>query len=180
MSMAPIRGTRSRQSTIAIGIMLLMLSVEASAQAWSWTSEKVGRGSTSSIALDPGQNLHLAYLTREAKVYYAFRPAGSVKWLSIKVVDSTHSNVHIYPRVAADKSGRPHLCVGTSVLLYIALQNQQWVTQEIDPGSGTISYHCSIAVGPDGTPHWAGITNFCPAGSSTAISGMPIWKTVYG
>src|SRR5208283_6096018 len=111
------------------------------------------RGLTSSISLDPEQNLHLTYLTREAQVYYAFRPAGSLKWFSTKVLDSTHSIINIFPRVTADNQGRPHLCVAFGVLLYMSIHDKKWVTQDIDPGGGTLEYHCSIAVGPDGTPH---------------------------
>src|SRR5271165_3139839 len=132
--------------------LLMCYCVQVSAQERSWTFEKVARGLTSSIALDNDQNLHLTYLTREAKVYYAFRPPGSLKWFSIKVVDSTHSTDHIFPRVVVDKQDRPHLCLATGALLYITL-NQRWVTEEIDRGSGTLSYYCSIALGPDGTPH---------------------------
>src|SRR5271166_2466790 len=142
-----------RDLALPLVVSLLMCYCgQSSAQERSWTFEKVARGLTSSIALDRDQNLHLTYLTREAKVYYAFRPPVSLKWFSIKVVDSTHSTDHIFPRVAVDKQDRPHLCVATGALLYITL-NQRWVTEEIDRGSGTLSYYCSIALGPDGTPH---------------------------
>jgi len=154
----------TRRLAFAVGVIFWALCMQASAQQWSWTSEKVGRGLTSSIALDPAHNVHVTYLTKEASVYYAFRPLGASKWFYIKVVDSTHSVEHIFPRVTVDNNGSPHLCVGFGVLLYIALQNQKWVTQEIDPHSGTLSYHCSVAVGPDGTPHLSWYHEYLPGG----------------
>ena len=132
---------------------LILLGVQASAQTWTWTFDKVARGSTTSIALDAEQNLHLTYLTREAKMYYALKPAGASKWFSMVVVDNTQASTNVWPRVAVDSKGRPHLCVAFGELLYITLTDHQWVKQPIDPGSGTISYHCSIAVGSDGQPH---------------------------
>ena len=137
---------------LAVTSLLTLLCAQAYAQEWAWTSEKVARGLTSSIALDVDQNLHVTYLTRDAQVYYAFRPPGVLKWFSIKVVNSTTAISNVFPRVVVDKQDRPHLCVANGKLLYITLQ-KNWVTQEIDPRSGTLSYHCSIAVGPDGTPH---------------------------
>ena len=164
MSVVPRINKRLRNLALPIVILLLILQcAQASAQEWSWTFEKVARGLTSSIALDADQNLHLTYLTSDAKVYYAFRPPGSSKWFSLRVVDSTHATGNIFPRVAVDKQDRPHLCVAFGRLLYIAL-NQRWVTQEIDPGSGTLSYHCSVAVGPDGTPHLSWYHETYPGG----------------
>jgi hypothetical protein len=148
----------------AVMLLGMLWCVEVSAQERTWASEKVARGLTSSIALDSSQNLHLAYLTREGKVFYAFRPQESSKWFSVKVVDATHSFENIFPRVAADNQGRPHLCVAFGVLLYIAIQDKKWVTQEIDPGSGTLSYHCSIAVGSDGIPHLGWYHEYLPGG----------------
>ena len=68
------------------------------------------------------------------------------------VVDYTQANTNVWPRVAADKQGIPHLCVSFGILMYITLADHQWVKQPIDPVSGTISYHCSIAVVRWGTP----------------------------
>ena len=164
MSVVPASQKRLRNLALSVVISLLILHcAKALAQEWTWTSEKVARGLTSSIALDRDQNLHLTYLTRDAQVYYAFRPPGSLKWFSLKVVDSTHATVNVFPRVAVDKQDRPHLCVATGKLLHIALQ-KNWVTQEIDPGSGTLSYHCSIALGPDGAPHLSWYHEYYPGG----------------
>ena len=81
------------------------------------------------------------------------------------VIESTHASSNIWPRVAADRGGNPHICVSFGVLMYVALVNHKWVTQQVDPGSGTISYHCSIAVTPDGTPHVGWYHEFLPGGA---------------
>ncbi len=157
-------GLTAKFITTAHIVLLCLVVIRGAAQDRTWTTDKVERGLTTSIAVDRGHNLHLVYLTPNAKVYYAIRPSGASRWLPIKLVESTHSIVHIYPRVAADESGKPYVCVGTGKLLYVSLQASGWVTQEIDPGSGTLSYHCSIALGPDGTPHLSWYHEFLPNG----------------
>jgi hypothetical protein len=144
--------------------MLMMLCAHTLAQERNWTFDKVARGSTSSIAVDAGQNIHVTYLTREGIVYYALRPSGASRWFSKTVTGNTHANSNIWPRVAADREGNPHICVAFGILMYAALTNHKWVTQHIDPGSGTISYHCSIAVSHDGTPHVGWYHEFLPSG----------------
>src|SRR5271157_3875752 len=98
MSVVPTNEKRLQSYALSVVMSLLILQcAQASAQEWSWTFEKVARGVTSSIALDPDQNLHLSYLTREG-VYYAFRPPGSLKWFSTKLVN-TSSITNVWPRV---------------------------------------------------------------------------------
>ncbi len=143
---------------------VILLAGRSWAQAWNWNSQDVGRGITSSVTIDGKGNLHLAFISNEDKVYYAFRPAGSEKWFTTRVIDSTHYSQNIFPRVAADNTGRPHLCVAFGILEYITLDNHRWVTQEIDPGSGTISYHCSVAVDSGGMPHLSWYHEFLPGG----------------
>jgi hypothetical protein len=149
---------------IIVAVMML-LGARVSAQTWAWTTDKVARGSTSSIALDADQSLHITYLTKDARVFYGLRPAGASKWFTITVIDSTHANVNVYPRVVVDKHDTPHICVSFGMLMYVTLANKQWVKQQIDPGSGTISYHCSIAVTPDGQPHVGWYHEFLPGGT---------------
>jgi hypothetical protein len=158
-------GQRTRAIRVVVTVFMFMaLCAHAAAQAWNWTFDKAARGVTSSIALDPGQNLHLTYLTSDAKVYYALRPAGASKWFTIAVIEGTHSNTNVWPRVVADRQGIPHICVSYGVLMYVTLAKNQWIKQQIDPGSGTISYHCSIAVSPEGAPHVGWYHEFLPGG----------------
>jgi hypothetical protein len=156
---------RARNAGAVAGLGLILACASLWAQEWTWTSENVARGTTSSIVLDSDRNLHLAYLTRDAKVYYALRPAGSKKWFSLVLLESTHSNTNVYPRLAVDKKDLPHLCVSFGVLEYVTLRDGEWVKQQVDPGSGTISYHCSIAVTPDGVPHLGWYHEFLPGGT---------------
>lgn len=146
-------------------LVFVLTGPSSSAQNWTWTTEKVARGATTSLVLDSDGNLHLAYLTRDAKVYYALRPAGATKWFSLLLLESTHANTNVYPKLAVDKNDIPHLCVSFGILEYVTLRNREWVRQQIDPGSGTISYHCSIAVSPDGVPHVGWYHEFLPGGT---------------
>jgi len=169
---------RMGMRTIRVVVMLsvlLLLCAQADAQERSWTFDKVGRGSTSSIAVDAGQSIHITYL-REGKVYYALRPAGASKWFSRMVIDSTHATSNIWPRVAADREGKPHICVSFGMLMYVTLAEHKWVTQHVDPGSGTISYHCSIAVGSNGVPHVGWYHEFLPGGAQY----MGTWRMARG
>jgi hypothetical protein len=156
---------RAHNRILLLASLLLLASVCVSAQEWTWTTEKVARGTTSSIALDADLNLHLTYLTRDAKVYYALRPAGASKWFSLVVVESTHEVGNVYPKVAVDKHDIPHICVAFGVLEYVTLAKQQWVKQVVDPGSGVISYHCSIAMSADDVPHLGWYHEFLPGGT---------------
>lgn len=149
----------------SLAVMLLFaVCIGAVAADTKPLSEKVGRGITSSIALDGLGNLHVVYLGSDSKVYYAFRPVGSDRWFTIAIVQSAHSIQNIFPRVAVDEGGHPHVCVATGELEYVTFQDRKWSTQVIDPGSGTLSYHCSIALAADGTPHMTWYHEFLPGG----------------
>jgi hypothetical protein len=128
------------------------------------TAEKIGRGITSSIAVDSTGNLHVTYLSSDAKVWYAYRPANSTRWFNMEVLESTHSIQNIFPSVTLDIQDRPHICVATGELRYISLLDGKWVTQVVDPGSGTLSYHCSIAVSAEGVPHLTWYHELLPGG----------------
>ncbi len=153
-------------TTALVTAAILLLGTVGSALERKWTVKEVGRGITTSLVVDGNQNLHIAYLADDARVYYGFHPAGSETWFSIPVVPSTttHGTRNIYPRVTTDKHNMPHLCVAAGTLNYVTLQDQTWSSQEIDPGSGTHSYHCSVAIGPDGAPHLSWYHEFLPGG----------------
>jgi hypothetical protein len=157
----------SYQRSLACLLLLALMLVgqpRLLAQEAAPTIDTVGRGVSSSIALDATGNLHMTYLGPNAKVYYAFRPAGSKKWFSISVVESTHAVKNIYPMIAVDSGGQPHICVSTGELQYITLLNGKWSTQIVDQGGGVLSYHCSIAISPDGIPHLSWYHEFLPSG----------------
>ena len=157
------RHRRAVDFLLAVTLFFLIPSVALSEVAET-TVETVGRGLSSSIALDATGSLHVAYLGQDAKVYYAFRPAGTKKWFSIAVIDATHSTQNIFPMVTVDASGQPHICVAAGELKYVTLRDGRWLTQVVDPGSGTLSYHCSIVVSADGVPHVSWYHEFLPGG----------------
>lgn len=156
-------GHRYTKAILVLGVLCLGLVASGIADDRA-VIDRVGRGTANSIAVDGHGNLHVVYLSPESKVIYAFRPADSEKWFKLTIVESTHSTQNIFPRIALDTGGRPHVCVATGELMYISLGDKKWATQIIDPGSGTLSYHCSIAVAPDGTPHLSWYHEFLPGG----------------
>jgi hypothetical protein len=160
----PERGWQRAVSHLLPLALTLLMSPSVLAEEATASVETVGRGLSSSIAVDAKGDLHLAYLTPNAGIYYAFRPAGGKKWFSISVIDSAHSTQNIYPMVTVDAVGQPHICVAARELKYVTLRDGKWVTQVIDPGSGTLSYHCSIAVSADGNPHLSWYHEFLPGG----------------
>jgi hypothetical protein len=146
-------------ATIALAADSRVLAAER-----TWTTETVGHGLASSIAIDSSQNLHLVYLTSDARLIYSFRPSASGKWFSEPILNSTHSAINVYPRIVVDSYDRPHVCVAMGSLQYLTYKGTSWKAQEVDPDSGTLSYHCSIALAPDGTPHITWYHEFLPGG----------------
>ena len=151
-----------------IATSIIVLLGDLSATQRTWKTEDVGQGVVSAIAIDGSQNLHLVYVTNEAVLMYAFRPASSTQWFTTPVLHSTHVSHNVFPRIATDKSNQPHVCIAIGTLEYIAFTNGAWTTQEIDPNSGTLSYHCSIAVASNGTPHIIWYHEFFPGGRQFA------------
>jgi hypothetical protein len=151
-------------ASVLFGVMLLLLSCRMFAAERTWNTEEVGHGVATSLAIDSRSNLHMVYLTRDARLMYAFRPASSSKWYSVQILNSTHASQNVYPRVAVDSLDRPNVCVAIGTLQYITFSGGKWTTREIDPDSGTLSYHCSIAFGSDGTPHLSWYHEFLPGG----------------
>ena len=52
---------------VVVGAVLL--AGRSWAQVWSWSSQNVGRGITSSVAIDGSGNLHITFITEDDKVY---------------------------------------------------------------------------------------------------------------
>ena len=129
---------------------LLLLPAAARSQGWSWKVEAVDQSARfSSAVVDHLGNLHVAYIKEPDGIKYGFRPAGSSQWFTT-AVDRRMGFV----RLAVDREGNPHLCYNSSgELWYAHWDSERWMIQQIAPGSGEISYSCSVAVSPDGTPH---------------------------
>jgi len=152
-----------RMIRLAIYLSPFLFCRLAIAQEWTWATESIAFGSVTSLAIDHNDSLHLAYVTPEQKIAYAFRPQNLKQWFTTVVGVSSYST-NVFPNVAIDKNDTPHLCYSTGTLRYVTLRDRKWISQDIDPGSGTISYHCSVAVGPDGVPHVIWYHEFLPGG----------------
>ena len=159
-----------QQRTLAVAIMIILLlgTGHAVAAERTWKTEEVGQGVASAIAIDSGQNIHVVYVTNEAALIYGFRPAASKKWFTTQILSSTHVTHNIFPRIVADRYNQPHVCVAIGTLEYITFRNEKWTNQEIDPNSGVLSYHCSVGVSSDGSPHVVWYHEFLPGGQQFA------------
>lgn len=144
-------------------VCLCLYPVSTCAQDRIWTTESIAVGKVTSLAIDHNDSLHLAYVTPEQKIAYAFHPKSSKQWFTTVVGISSYST-NIFPDITVDSNDIPHLCYSTGTLRYVTVRDRKWISQEIDPGSGTISYHCSVAVGANGVPHVIWYHEFLPGG----------------
>jgi hypothetical protein len=152
MTAAHIHRRRWLLRTAGALVALFFLRTDVRAERWVWKAETVDRaGIFMSLRADTLGNLHLAYASDEEGVKYAFRPVGTSRWFTL-VVDPKPGLVGL----AVDQQGNPHICHSkTGELFYSHWDGKQWNTQQIAPGSGNISFTCSVAVGPGGTPQLA-------------------------
>lgn len=136
-----------------ISAILLLAGTTAAGQSWKWTIEQVdASGNTSAIFLttDPEGDVHASYANDQEGIMYAFRPAGASRWFTMPVEKIGYAT---FTRVAVDSKENPHICyTAAGKMKYAALIDSNWQIQQINPGSGTIAYSCSVGVAPDGTP----------------------------
>jgi hypothetical protein len=137
---------------LAFAAMLFPASVNA--QSWSWKTETIDKVAAfnAKIATDATGNLHVSYSNAAGDIKYGFRHSGSSQWFTM-VVDHFGSASNIFTNLAIDQQGNPHLCYTPGVIKHAYWDGEKWQIEQIAPGSGVISYSCSIAVAPDGTPH---------------------------
>ncbi len=131
--------------------VLLLLPAGTKAQTWNWKIETVDQsGIFTSLVADRLGNVHISYVNRKQGVKYGFRPAGSSQWFTMNLGKAEDGYTHL----ALDSQGNPNLCyTAYEKLTYGRFQDGKWAIQDVSPGSGLISFSCSVAVGPDGTPH---------------------------
>jgi len=123
------------------------------AQGWSWITEDVDTsGMSTSLAADNDGNIHIVYGGEANILKYGFRPAGrSSKWFTMSLGGPVS-----FAKVALDKQGNAHLCSTFNRLHYAYFDGAQWSRiAEIAADAATIVYSCSLAIGPDGSPHLA-------------------------
>jgi hypothetical protein len=152
--MRPCRKTTGLGRNARVSIVLLcalLVAGPAFAQNWKWSTETVDKnGLSTSIAVDKNGDLHLSYLA--AGVKYAFRPVNSDHWFTMDI-GSAGGFAQLPTKLALDSQGDPSICFTPSSMKLASFDGHKWNTQEIDPGSGTIMFTCSLAVASDGTPH---------------------------
>jgi hypothetical protein len=144
---------RKKRATLRFVLCLgLCVPTTLIAQERTWTfstPETVDvSGRFSSLAIDEGGNLQIAYVNDADRVKYGFRDAALSKWFTTEV-DSRAS----FTSLALDQQGNPHLCYTQRTMRYATYYEKKWHIDEISPGSGAIAYYCSVGVSPDGIPH---------------------------
>jgi hypothetical protein len=178
---------RARCSWYWVVALLLVFPVSAGAQTWTWSSEPVDVGGIySSLAVDSNGNVHVAYVSNEDSIKYAFRQTGSGKWYSMFVDDLQGSAAAIATTsIALDPDQNPHICYTRGQIRYANWDGKKWHTQQLNPGAGQVSYTCSVAVATDGTPHVTWYQYGAPDGSdylhikhATLQSGVWVARTL--
>ena len=147
-------------------LILLLVPARTQAQSWTWTAETVDTSAKStSLAVDGESNVHIAYVTDEAAVMYAFRPAGSSRWFKMRLDGAGSAGNTTPAKLALDAQGDPHVCYTPGTIRLASFNGGKWNIQQIAPRSGLIGYNCAVAIAPDGTPHvtWYHLEN--PNGS---------------
>jgi hypothetical protein len=140
---------------VLVFLFFILLPSRVLGQTWDWTSETVdAAGESISMAADLDGNIHMSYLSGDQTVKYGFRPAHTPRWFTMDIPGAkAEGNSHMPTRIALDPTGNPHVCFTPGVLKYASFDGKRWAVQQIDPGSGLISFTCSIAIAQDGTQH---------------------------
>jgi hypothetical protein len=161
----PNKWIRYSSYWVAALLLVPVLALPAAAQTWTWTTESVdASGLYSSLALDSSGNVHIAYVNEQEGIKYGFREARSGKWYSM-FVDGLLGVTTGTTGIALDANQNPHICYTIGQLRYAEWDGKKWQIQQVNPGSGNISYTCTIAVAADGTPHLTWYQYGAPDGS---------------
>jgi len=146
-----MRSTRFRKYISFLLLIFFLLPSLASSQEWTWTTSQIDpEGTDSWIALDHDGNIHVSYrVAAGGKLKYAFLPAGGSHWFTM-TLDQLLGD--FLTGIAVDPKGNPYICYTPGVLKLAIFDGSHWKTQQIDPGTGLISYYCSVRFGSDGVP----------------------------
>jgi hypothetical protein len=130
---------------------LFFLPGVTAAQEWTWTTMQIdSEGTDSWLVADQEGNVHASYRhPTGGKLNYAFLPAGGSRWFTM-TLDQMLGD--FLTRITVDPQGNPYICYAPGILKVAIFDGHRWKTQQVDPGSGLISYYCSVLVGKDGIP----------------------------
>jgi hypothetical protein len=143
-------------ATTSVLFVLAALAPYSFAQTrttWQWTVENVDSSAQFlTLAVDTEGNVHVAYAFGGVgyDLKYAFRAADNGRWFNMLVEKQFHT---FATNIALDQSGNPHICLTPREVKYASWDGKAWRIQEINPGSGTAEYNCSVAYGPDNAAH---------------------------
>jgi hypothetical protein len=151
MGFSMIGNVANRLILSAVLIALSILPVSATAQEWTWTTAQIDKEGTDSwIVVDHSSNIHISYrYPTHSQLKYAFLPRGGSRWFTM-TLDQMLGD--FLTGIALDPKGNPSICYTPGVLKLAMFDGQRWKIQQIDPGSGLVSYYCSVRFGPDGAP----------------------------
>jgi len=152
--MWPNRWKNRRLSSVFIGSFLAcqaLVPSHAFAQEWTWTTSQIDvEGTDSWLAVDHDGNIHVSYRAKNGgQLRYGFLPAGGSHWFNM-TLDQMLGD--FLTRIAVDPRGNPYICYTPGIIKLASFDGHRWNTQQIDPGSGLVSYYCSVAIGQDGVP----------------------------
>jgi hypothetical protein len=164
----------------ALGFVLLFSS-QAQGQTWSWQTETIDRSAKfTSLAVDADGDLHVSYADGQGWIKYAFRPAGSSKWFSMKL-DAADA----FTDLALDSQGNPHICYTGKSTRYAYWDGKKWQIQSVATDAAPVWYSCRVGIGPDGTPHltWyreknPDLSNYLHLKYAVLENGMWVVRTV--
>jgi hypothetical protein len=132
-------------------IALFVLPSVVSAQEWNWTTSQVDvEGTDSWLTVDRDGNVHVSYhYPTHDNLKYGFLPAGGSHWFNMTLDEQLGT---FLTRIAVDPKGNPYICYTPGIIKLATFDGHKWKTQQIDPGSGLVSYYCSVLIGQDGVP----------------------------
>lgn len=135
-----------------LALLLLASPLGAAGQTWSWSYETADAwGKFTSLGVDKDGNVHVSYAGDGGSVLkYAFRSAGSDRWFTMALDKQLQD---FATNLTLDPQGNPHICYTPRELKYAEWNGQKWNIQPIAPGTGSVEYNCTVAIGSDSVPH---------------------------
>lgn len=152
MQVSSLKKNRSLHLCIRLFLVsFIVLSPIAKAQEWNWTTSQIDvQGTDSWLTVDQEGNVHVSYhYPTGDNLKYAFLPAGGSHWFNMTL--DTQLGTFL-TRISVDPRGNPYICYTPGIIKLATFDGHKWRTQQIDQGSGLVSYYCSVLIGQDGIP----------------------------